>query len=122
MPGSTLPFYSLLPCFFCTMKTQHQPATLEKVIGPGAYASCGRDRIIASIFELIIVINYVIYYFYPLPTPLPEKFPWAWWISAVIAIVICIPSLTLMLIGVRDAGEEAMRPKKGTHYVWGYLR
>jgi protein-S-isoprenylcysteine O-methyltransferase Ste14 len=95
-----------------------RPATLEKVIGPGAYACCGRDRIIASIFELIIVINYVIYYFYPLHTPLPEKFPWAWWISAVIAIAICIPSLTLMLIGVRDAGEEAMRPKK-EHSMYG---
>jgi len=89
-----------------------RPATLEKVLGPKAYSDCGRDRIIASIFELIIVINYVIYYFYPLPTPLPEKFPWAWWISAVIAVVIGIPALTLMLIGVRDAGEEALRPKK----------
>lgn len=88
------------------------PATREKVLGPVAYACCGRDRIIASVFELVIVINYIIYYFYPLPTPLPDKFPWAWWLSAMIAVIIGIPALTLMLIGVKHAGEEALFPKK----------
>mgnify|MGYP000844986370 FL=1 len=94
------------------------PATREKVLGPSAYARCGRDRIVSAFFELIIVINYVIYYFYPLPTPLPETFPWAWWVSALIAVVIAVPSTTLMLIGLRDAGEEALRPKK-EHTLYG---
>jgi hypothetical protein len=33
------------------------PATREKVLGSEAYARCGRDRIIATIFETITVIN-----------------------------------------------------------------
>jgi len=107
---------SLLFLYFYMLSAS--PATREKVLGSSAYARCGRDRIVASVFELIIVINYVIYYFYPLPTPLPEKFPWAWWVSALIAVVIAVPSTALMLIGVRDAGEETLRPKK-EHTMYG---
>ncbi len=98
------------------------PATLEKVLGPTAYTRCGRDRIAASVFELIITINYVIYYFYPLQTPLPDKFPWAWWISAVIAVFIAIPALALMLIGVKHAGEETLLPKKEHTMYGGFTR
>ncbi|MEW5872020.1 MAG: methyltransferase [Chloroflexota bacterium] len=109
-------FASLLFLYFYNRSAS--PATLEKVLGPGAYARCGRDRSISSVFELVIVINYVIYYFYPLPTPLPDKFPWPWWLSALIAVAIGVPALTLMLIGVQDAGEEALRPKK-EHTMYG---
>jgi len=94
------------------------PATREKVLGPKAYDRCGRDRAIAIAFEMITLVNYVIYIFYPLDTPLPEKFPWAWWLSAVIAVVIGLPTMTLMFIGMRDAGEEAIRPKK-EHTMYG---
>jgi protein-S-isoprenylcysteine O-methyltransferase Ste14 len=107
---AVLIFASLLFLYFYVRSVS--PATLEKVLGPDAYARCGRDRIIASGFELVILANYVIYYFYPLPTPLLEKFPWAWWVSALIAVVIAIPSGTLMGIGLKDAGEEALFPKK----------
>jgi methanethiol S-methyltransferase len=94
------------------------PATLEKVLGPVAYAQCGRDRAIAIVFEMIAVGSYFVYAFYPLETPLPDTFPWAWWGSALVAAVIGIPALTLMLIGMRDAGEEAIRPKKA-HTLYG---
>ena len=94
------------------------PAMREKIDGPGAYARCARDRVIASIFLTITIINYVIYFFYPLETPLPDKFPWPWWISAILAFVVGIPTITLMMIGVRDAGEETMRPKK-EHTMYG---
>lgn len=94
------------------------PATLEKILGPGAYARCGRDRIVASVFEMLIVVNYVLYTLHPLTVPLPEKFPWSWWISALIALAIAIPSMTLMVIGLKDAGEEALLPKK-EHKMYG---
>lgn len=94
------------------------PATLEKKIGPGAYARCGRDRIVASVFELVILTNYVIYFFHPLPVPLPDKFPWNWWISALIALAIAIPAMTTMVAGLKDAGEEALCPKK-EHTIYG---
>lgn len=109
-------FASLLFLYFYMRSAS--PATLEKVLGPGAYARCGRDRIIASVFEFVIAANYVVYYFYPLPVPLPERFPWDWWVSALIALAIAVPAGTLMAVGVRDAGEEALRPKK-EHTMYG---
>ena len=94
------------------------PAALEKKIGDSAYARCKRYRIIASVFETIALINYVVYFFYPLPVPLPRTFPWDWWISIVIAIAIAIPAGYLMWRGLKDAGEESLAPKK-EHSLYG---
>lgn len=109
-------FASLLFLYYYIISVS--PATREKVLGPKAFAICARDRIIFGVFEAVTVVNYVVYVFYPLSTPLPEKFPWAWWISIVIAVVIGVPSIWLMFIGMRDAGEETMRPKK-EHSMYG---
>jgi protein-S-isoprenylcysteine O-methyltransferase Ste14 len=94
------------------------PASQEMVIGPRAYRLCYYHRLAASGFEFLTAANFILYRFFPLPTPLPEDFPWPWWVSAVIAAVIGIPALTLMLIGLRDAGEEAIHPKK-EHAMYG---
>jgi protein-S-isoprenylcysteine O-methyltransferase Ste14 len=94
------------------------PAGREKVIGPRAYQLCFYDRLAAGTFEFVITANFILYYFYPLATPLPEKFPWAWWVSALIAALIGIPAILLMLAGLRDAGEEALRPKV-EHTMYG---
>jgi protein-S-isoprenylcysteine O-methyltransferase Ste14 len=94
------------------------PAALEKLIGPDAYARCGRYRVIAVTFELITVGCYVVYWFYPLPVPLPERFPWPYYVSAILAVAILLPALTLMTVGMLHAGEEAVRPKK-EHELYG---
>lgn len=73
---------------------------------------CARDRVIAMFFELMTTVSYVVYYFYPLPLRLPRHFPWPWGISILIALAIGIPAVALMVKGMRDAGEEALRPKK----------
>ena len=101
---------SLLFLYFYIISVS--PAALEKLSGPGAYERCGRYRVVAIIFEIITVINFVIYYFHPLPTPLPNAFPWPYWISALIAVLILLPSGTIMVVGMIHAGEEAARPKK----------
>jgi len=88
------------------------PAALEKKIGKIAYLKCGRYRIIASVFEIIVIINYIIYFFYPLPVLLPRTFPWNWWISVLIAALIVIPAGYLFGKGIKDAGKEAMIPEK----------
>lgn len=88
------------------------PAHLEQKMGEIAYSKCKTYRIIAGTFEGITVINYIVYVFYPLPIGLPLILPWEWWISIVAALVILFPSLYLMIIGMRDAGEETLEPKK----------
>jgi methanethiol S-methyltransferase len=89
-----------------------RPAAQEQISGPRAYQSCFYDRLIAAALEFVITANFIIYHFFPLSTPLPDRFPWSWWISLIIALVIGIPATMLMLIGVHDAGEETMHPKK----------
>lgn len=94
------------------------PAFLERQIGSSAYRKCAIYRLVASIFMIIVAINYVLYYRFPLPLPLPTSFPWPWWISALIAACIAVPSMYLMLRGVKDAGEETMKPKRD-HEMYG---
>jgi protein-S-isoprenylcysteine O-methyltransferase Ste14 len=104
--------------FLCFYFLSVGPAALEKVKGESAYRICGQYRMVAIIFEFITIPNYVIYKFYPLDTPLPETFPWAWWVSAVLAGIIGIPTTWLMVIGMKDAGEEMAFPKK-EHTMYG---
>ncbi len=113
---AVLIFASLLFLYFYVLSVS--PAALEKLTGPGAYERCARYRVVAIVFEIITVVNYVIYYFYPLPTPLPRTFSWPYWVSALIAVIILLPSGALMVIGMIHAGEEAARPKK-EHQMYG---
>ena len=94
------------------------PASLEKRIGPSAYQRCATYRVISSFFMMIVAVNYILYYWFPLPLPLSRTFPWSWWISALIAVFIAIPSLYLMIRGAKDAGEETMTPKR-EHTMYG---
>jgi protein-S-isoprenylcysteine O-methyltransferase Ste14 len=88
------------------------PAALEQKIGAVAYARCTRYRIISSIFMTLVGVNYVVYAFYPLPLPLPQTFPWSYWISVLIAALIGIPASILLVRGMLDAGEETVVLKK----------
>jgi protein-S-isoprenylcysteine O-methyltransferase Ste14 len=101
---------SLLILYFYVQSVR--PAALEKKIGPIAYQKCTTYRKIASFFMFVVTANYFVYRFYPLPVPVPDSFPWSWWISGLIALVIAIPSGYLMWRGMKDAGEETMTPKK----------
>jgi protein-S-isoprenylcysteine O-methyltransferase Ste14 len=94
------------------------PAAMEERNGAGAYQRCAVYRVIASFFMMVITANYILYYWFPLSLPLPRTFPWPWWVSAVIATLIAVPSLYLMLRGIKDAGEETMRPKR-EHEMYG---
>ncbi len=99
----------LFPLFYVRSVS---PAGREKLIGEQAYRLCFHDRLVAGALEFVITVNFILYYFFPLETPLPKTFPWAWWVSLVIALAIGIPAAILMFIGTRDAGEETMRPRK----------
>ena len=95
-----------------------KPAALEKAIGESAYSKCKQYRIIASAFEVVAIVNYLIYYFYPLPIDFPRLLPWEYWVSVVTGFVILTPSLTLMFKGLRAAGKESLEPMR-EHTLYG---
>ena len=117
---SILLFSSLAFLYFYMRSVS--PAGRARIIGVNAYRMCYYDRVIAGAFELVITVNFILYYFFPLPTPLPERFPWPWWLSLLIAAMIGIPAMTLMLVGMRDAGEETLRPKQEHSMYAGIYR
>ena len=94
------------------------PAKLEKRIGENAYQKCGKYRMIASVLEMIALFNYFIYFYFPLPIPITQYFPWNYWISVLVACVIIGPCMYIMLKGVKDAGSEALIPDK-SHTLYG---
>lgn len=90
-----------------------RPAALEMKIGPIAYKQCGRTRMLTSIFMFTIMANYILYHWFPLPfDPFPLTFPWPYWISILIAVIIAIPSLYLEIRSTMDAKSETLLPDK----------
>jgi len=88
------------------------PAALAQKTGEAAYRRCTLYRAVASIFMTLAAINYVVYYFYPVPTALPRTFPWEWWGSLLIAVFIAVPGGYLLARGMKDAGRETMQVRK----------
>lgn len=111
-----LTFSALLFLHFYVLSVS--PAALEVVYGPGAYRRCGNYRVVAIGFEVITVINYIVFFYFPVNSPIPQSFPWPWWISIAIALLIGVPAVYLMIVGMKDAGEEAVRPRK-EHGMYG---
>jgi len=107
-----------VPLFLFFYAKSVGPARLATKIGERAYALCARHRLVAGILMGVASLNYVIYYFYPLPTGLPRTFPWPWWVSASVAATTAIPAGYLWYRGMRDAGEETMIPRK-EHSLYG---
>lgn len=94
------------------------PAHMEQRIGERAWRRCTIYRFLAGGFEFMVMANYAVYVFYPLPLGLPERFPWPWWVSIVIGLMIAIPCGYLMYRGLNDAGEESVMVKK-EHTLYG---
>jgi protein-S-isoprenylcysteine O-methyltransferase Ste14 len=67
---------------------------------------------------IIILITQIVYFNYPIPLNFPRFFPWHYWASILIAILIAIPSLIIMFKGVHDAGEETIKPSRN-HSLYG---
>jgi protein-S-isoprenylcysteine O-methyltransferase Ste14 len=95
------------------------PQKMESVWGEKAYKICGRLRALSMVFMAIVIAAYVVYTFYPLDIGVANRFPWPYWVSLVIALILMIPSAYLMIKGVKDAGMEAVRPDKSSQMYGG---
>jgi protein-S-isoprenylcysteine O-methyltransferase Ste14 len=92
---------------------------LERKIGVKAYKRCEQYSYISLFFFIMICITYLVYYFFPLPVPLPQTFPINGWILGPIAALFIIPLGYVYYRAVKDAGEETIRPKKDSELYSG---
>lgn len=104
-------YSSILFLYFYVMSVA--PASLANIIGDEAYALCARYRQAAMLFEFLAAAGYVVYFYHPLPVPLPRTFPWGWNVSKALGLLIGAPSMYIMMRGMRDAGDESLTPDKG---------
>ncbi|MFX1269472.1 MAG: methyltransferase family protein [Promethearchaeota archaeon] len=108
--------------YFYTLSVQ--PIKREKRKGERAWKECMKLRIIASIFEFIIVITLILWIWFPLPL-INWKVHFNYVFGLVIGIIISIPCLAILLKGVRDAGSETLQPSKETELyggIYNYIR
>ncbi len=89
-----------------------QPKKLSLKIGERAYKVCGLYRTISMIFMFIAYAGYFVYYHFPLQINFPQYFPWSHVVSIIIGLLIGIPMTILMIVGLIDAGMEAVSPQK----------
>ena len=102
--------------YFYTLSVQ--PVKREKRKGERAWKECMKLRIIASIFEFIIVITLILWIWFPLPLINWKVHP-NYMFGLIIGIVISIPCLAILLKGVKDAGSETLQPSKETEIYSG---
>jgi protein-S-isoprenylcysteine O-methyltransferase Ste14 len=90
---------------------------LVQKMGDRGYRAATAYRIVSSFFMTLAGANYILYLFFPLPLPPLNRFPWPYWVSAVIATVLALPSLYLWVRGMIDAGKGSIIvPKKFKPY------
>lgn len=90
-----------------------RPAHMELRNRKDAYKLAGRYRLVCSLFMGISFVNFVLYRWFPVQRdPFPVNFPWPYWISLVVAFLLGIPACLLIVVAVRDAGKETMKPDK----------
>jgi len=85
---------------------------LERITGKNAYARCAHLRVFSMLTMTIAMLAFLLCHFFPIMDGLPDRFNWPEWISTAIALMIALPSLTLVILGMKDAGSETAVPKK----------
>lgn len=97
------------------------PATHEEKVGEKAWRDCFRFRVCASMFMSLIIVNVILWVWFPLPPvnwPVHED-PF---VGMLVGIAIGVPLTPLWLKGMKDAGKETMKPSEDTEMFGGVYR
>ncbi len=99
-----------------------QPAQRVEKYGEKAWKDCKKFRSFGGFFELISVVNLLLWIWFPLP------YVDLWivnpniWIGIAIAILIAVPCCIIMFLGIKAAGSETLSPSKDTEMYGGIYR
>jgi len=99
-----------------------QPMKRAETHGEKAWIECKKFRSIAGLFELISVVNLIIWIWFPLPIVDTWIISPNIWIGIIIAICIAIPCMIIMFLGIKAAGSETLSPSKDTKMYGGIYK
>jgi methanethiol S-methyltransferase len=99
-----------------------RPEAWSRRIGPRAYPLSGRLRNAAMACMFLGLGTFILYYFFPLPIPLPRQLPWGYWISVLTSLLLAVPAGYFLVRGVTDSGDEAAIPNPKTRLFGGVYR
>jgi protein-S-isoprenylcysteine O-methyltransferase Ste14 len=115
-------FSSLIISFFImgyTYIISIQPMKRAEKRGDKAWKECKTFRSVGGIFELISVINLILWIWYPLPLLGEWRISSNIWVGLIIGLCMLVPCLILVGKGVIDAGSETLSPSKETEMYGG---
>ncbi|MBD3230010.1 MAG: hypothetical protein GF329_17640 [Candidatus Lokiarchaeota archaeon] len=107
-----------------TPATQEEKSNANKEEAKKIWKKGGLYRNIAGIFELIMIINLILWIWFPIPN-LNWRIHPNFLIGIIIGIIILIPCLIILAKGVMDAGSETLQPSKNTKIykgIYKYIR
>jgi len=96
----------------------------EQNRGEKAWKECKTLRSIAGFFEFVIMINMILWIWFPIP-----ELNWIIdsniWVGIIICIMMIVPCVIIMALGVISAGKETLEPSKETEMygeIYKYIR
>ncbi|WP_457557896.1 methyltransferase family protein [Candidatus Harpocratesius sp.] len=100
------------------------PVKLSQKIGKKAWKRCATYRIIASIFETVVLINLILWVVFPIPDLFFPIFPKLWH-AILFGALLLIPFGIIFSFGMKAAGKETMIPSEDTPLysgIYKYIR
>lgn len=99
-----------------------QPVKRVEKYGEKGWEDCKKFRSIGGLFELVSVINLVLWIWFPLPIVNTWIISSNIWVGIIIAICIVIPCSIILFLGIKAAGSETLSPSKDTEMYGGIYR
>lgn len=100
------------------------PVTREENVGEKAWDDCYQDRLKMSLFIAIMIINMILWIWYPLEVLNIQIFEDSI-LGVIIGICITIPCLIMLYFALKHGGIEHMKPMKETKLhggIYNYIR
>ncbi len=94
------------------------PVTREEKRGEKAWKECYWFRLIMGIFVCIMVVNTILWIWFPVPE-LNWHFHPDPLFGFLIGVIITIPCIVILIKAMQDGGEEHMKPSKATELHGG---
>lgn len=99
-----------------------QPVKRSEKHGEKAWADCKKIRSISGFFEIIALINIVLWLWFPLQLVNIWIISPNIWVGMIAAVCLLIPCVILMIKGMLDAGSETLTPSKETEMYGGIYK